>query len=102
VAENLGYCDQLIADVLTYCRAVALPHRTAEEPGHELDTALSTLVERLCDLQAFVGAAGVAAGATAGVTPDPEALQSLALSVSNDAGVQLWEWFRTFYRVFIK
>jgi lysyl-tRNA synthetase class 1 len=92
VAANLAYLDRLVADALTYTREVLLPHRTSEQPGHELDGALKTLAERL----------RAAPTASAGGTgTDAEALQTLVFQAAKDAGVQPREWFRTLYRIFL-
>jgi len=93
VAANLAYLDRLIKDALTYTREVLLPQRKAEAPGHELDAALRTLVERLRGLTAAAGGPETAS--------DPEALQTLVFQVAKDSGVQPREWFRTLYRIFL-
>lgn len=92
VAANLAYLDRLIADALTYTREVLLPHRKAEEAGHELDAALGRLAASL---------RAAKASAAAGAAPDPEALQTLVFQVAKESGVQPKEWFRTLYRIFL-
>jgi lysyl-tRNA synthetase class 1 len=98
VAANIAYYDRLTRDALTYTREVLLPHRTVEEPGHDLDAALATLAAKL-RAAASPGAGAASSGAPA--SPDPEALQTLVFQVAKDSGVQPREWFRTLYRLFL-
>ena len=88
IAGNLAYYEQLIEDALTYYREVVLPARRIEEPGHELDEALTALRAALVPLQ--------------GSPADPEALQTAVFQAAKDRGIKTKEWFGTLYRVFLR
>ncbi|MBI4665622.1 MAG: lysine--tRNA ligase [Nitrospinae bacterium] len=90
IAGNIRYYDELIEKALIFYREVYLPQHVDEEPGRELDEALSALLAGLESMKA------------SGAAAEADAIQTLAFTVAKEREIKMKDWFKILYRVFLR